>query len=56
MSFLVRIEKWIDYFANNTAAIDFFFFYTTASITTDEHSFEKDFQNKLSSILSAHRI
>lgn len=23
MPLLVRIEKWIDYFANNTAAIDF---------------------------------
>lgn len=47
------MEKWIDYIANNTAAIDFSF---PLLALPQMNTAKKDFQNKSSFVFNAHRI
>lgn len=53
MPLLVRMEKWIDYIANNIAAIDFSFLLLALP---QMNTAKKDFQNKPSFVFNAHRI
>lgn len=53
MPLLVGMEKWIDYIANNTAAIDF----SLPPLALPQmNTAKKGLQNKSSSVVNAQRI